>query len=203
VLPEGATPNRNERLFESLPFLWEPFHSRADFDFAWQHYVDLQTSGPQITKALNIRLADLEGTEKTPQWATAESMYTTIDAITHLDLKWKTFKFKYKGPLPDKPPRWMKRTYELNTLNLRDVMHSQFASPDLADKIRLTPVKEFETTGERVLSDFMTADWVWSKAVSLSLDSHSVVTKRRTERDCYQPSGIGWINSHSNHRRTG
>jgi hypothetical protein len=96
-------------------------------------------------------------------------MYETIDSIPHASLDWKTFKFQYTGALPaapKKPPKWMKATYELNTLDMREVIHEQFRSPDLQNGMRLLPVREFEADGTRCISDLMTGDWVWKKAVS-------------------------------------
>jgi hypothetical protein len=43
--------------------------------------VNMQSSGPQITAALEVRAADLLGTGTTPAWSKAGDLYNTIDAI--------------------------------------------------------------------------------------------------------------------------
>jgi hypothetical protein len=154
-----------------LPFAWTPFHSRADFDFAWNHFVKSQNSGPEITEALEVRAADLLGTNTTPTWSKAGDMYNTIDAIEGGDLPFGVFRFRYKGKPPvgqnQKVPRWSKRTYELHAANLRQVIHGQLASPELRGHVDVAPYRQFAPDGQRVVSNLMSGEWAWKKAVSL------------------------------------
>jgi hypothetical protein len=61
----------------------------------------------------------------------------------------------------------MKTVYKLNTLDMRNVIHEQFKLANLQDSICLLPVCEFEMDGTCYISDLMTGNWVWNKAVRM------------------------------------
>jgi hypothetical protein len=92
-------------------------------------------------------------------------MYTTIDAIQEGNAPWKTVTFKYNGPRPADPPKWMLETYELCTRDSRLVLHQQLATRDFMDKIDYVPYRQFKADGDRIWSNLMSADWAWAQAV--------------------------------------
>ena len=81
-------------------------------------------------------------------WKSAAELYETIDTIQHGNAPWKTYSFRYKGPLPPTPPLWMTRTYELCTRDTRQVLQQQFTNPDFKDKIDYTPYMQFNQAGK-------------------------------------------------------
>ena len=99
-------------------------------------------------------------------WRSAMELYDSIEKIQHGSAPWKTYSFRYLGPLPPLPPQWMTCTYELCTCDTRQVLQHQFANPDFKDKINYTPYKQFNKSRKRVWSNFMSGDWAWRQAVS-------------------------------------
>ena len=98
------------------PTSWAPFRSRLEFDFAYYHFVEVQSSAKDIDKALNMwQAAIMKLREKVP-WINTHDLYNTIDQIQLGDAPWKVYKITYQGPRPPgTPPKWMTETYELCT----------------------------------------------------------------------------------------
>jgi hypothetical protein len=98
-------------------------------------------------------------------WSSAEEMYSTIDAIQEGDAPWKTISFRYTGPHPANPPKWMLETYELCTRNSCRLLHLQLLSTAFKDHIDYVPYRQFNSRGDRIWSNLMSADWAWEQAV--------------------------------------
>ena len=62
---------------------WLPFEDRLAFDWAYYHYVDLQSSASAIARGLNMWSATAfkHGSLTGAPWKTAKDMYDTIDTI--------------------------------------------------------------------------------------------------------------------------
>lgn len=88
------------------------------------------------------------------------------------------FTVRYQGPIPaQNPPKWMTETYELCARNSRTLLHQQLRTPDFKDQIHYSPYMQFNTSGERVWSNLMSADWAWSEAVYFNILFHrSILT---------------------------
>ena len=146
---------------------WHPFEDRLAFDFAKFQFSELQASESKINRALDLWIAanlKAGGDERVP-WSSAEEMYATIDAIQEGNAPWKTVIFKYNGPRPANPPKWMLQTYDLCMRDSCLVLHQQLATRDFADKIDYVPYRQFKADGDRIWSNFMSADWAWAQAV--------------------------------------
>jgi hypothetical protein len=63
-------------------------------------------------------------------------------------------------------PKWMTQTYELCVCNTHQVLHHQFLTLDLKDKINLILYWQFNKTGKRVFTNLMSGKWAWKQAVS-------------------------------------
>ena len=145
---------------------WHPFNSRIDFDFAYYHFVEVQSSAPQIDKALNHWVATIAEFGRDTPWKTAKQLYATIDAIQHGDSPWKVYNIHYRGPRPEgNPPKWMTETYELCVRDTRQVLHHQLETLAFKDMINMTPYRKFDGSERRIRSDLMSADWAWTQAV--------------------------------------
>lgn len=146
---------------------WDPFNSRRDFDFAWYHFVEQESSADLINKALDQWAADLLSSGTEPPWESPQDLYASIDAIRPGAAAWKLFKVKYEGPRPPgTPPKWMTETYEFCLRDTRVVLHQQMAMTEFKDKVNYTPYMQFNPDGKRIYSNFMSGEWVWKKAVS-------------------------------------
>lgn len=146
---------------------WDPFDSRAEFDFAWFHFMKEQTSASGINTALDIWAASLLPFGADTPWKNVDELYSTIDSIQLGDTPWKTVKVRYTGPLPaGQAPKWMTETYEFCFRNTRQVLHQQLASPNFKNKMNYVPYRQFNPRKQRVYSNLMSGDWAWKQAVS-------------------------------------
>ncbi|KAJ7939434.1 hypothetical protein B0H13DRAFT_2648517 [Mycena leptocephala] len=147
------------------PHAWEPFGSRAAFDFAQYHFVELQTSERNIDTALDIWAASVSEFGRSAPWATAKELYAEIDCVRHGDAPWKTYSICYSGPLPPgTPPRWMTQAYELCTRDVRKLLHHQLGTSTFKDDVDYVPYQQFNHGGNRVWSNLMSGDWAWKQA---------------------------------------
>ncbi|KAF8889756.1 hypothetical protein CPB84DRAFT_1816420 [Gymnopilus junonius] len=122
--------------------LYHPHLTGPDcFDFTEYHYIQLQSSVAEITKGLPNG------------WRRGEDMYETIDSI-------QNYKFRYTGPKPSTPPRWMEEIYELS---LHDILLFK-------DKFDSRPYQEFDPQGNRVFSNLMSGDWAYRQADIIAKD---------------------------------
>ena len=167
--PWGSTPplpappsQDNQHLHD-----WSPFEDRLAFDWAYQHYVKVQSSAAEIAQGLDFwsAISIKHGSTTGAPWRNAKEMYETIDSIEIGSLPFKTFAFQYTGPKPSTPPSWMEQEYELNTHNVVEVIQEQLATPDFASQINYVPYKEFNGKGERVWSNLMSGHWAYMHAV--------------------------------------
>lgn len=171
---------------------WAPFQDRLEFDWAYYHYVRLQSSKSDILEGLDLwhaiivkYSAEHPMAEDIP-WRNADDLYATIDEIQTGDAPWKSYQFSYNGPKPFIPPRWMEETYELNTRNALLVLEQQLNTSDFAGQINYTPYKEFDSQGDRLYSNLMSGKWANGQAVSFSAfvdlqSTHNPISTSRTK----------------------
>jgi hypothetical protein len=104
-------------------------------------------------------------------WKSANEMYAAIDQIQQGSNPWKTTLFCYQGPLPSDPPKWMTRSYELVTRDIRSVLHSQIACTDFDGHWDYIPFMEFNNDGDRVWTNLMSGEWAAKQVVRIPLIS--------------------------------
>jgi len=167
LIPEPITDNPMDTSSENL---WAPFEDRVVFDFAQYHYVKLQSSEGEITKGLDLLCAMgiKYGSRNGSPWKSAKELYATIDSIQTGSAPWKTYKFRYTGPKPPTPPRWMDEEYELNLRDILKVFEEELMSSEFKDDCDYAPYQEFDPQGDRVWSNLMSGDWAHRQAVRSS-----------------------------------
>ncbi|KAJ6512460.1 hypothetical protein C8R45DRAFT_1206566 [Mycena sanguinolenta] len=188
-LPPYSPPPPLSSLNGQEPNSWEPFQSRTEFDFAYFHFVELQSSAADVNTALDLWAAAVVKYGEDIPWKNADELYATIDSIQHGDAPWKVYKLRYQGPLPTghqekppfpfltnwvfpdgTPPKWMTETYELCTRDVRTVLHNQLATSDFKDTFNYTPYRQYNVQGKRVWSNFMSGEWAWRQADIIAED---------------------------------
>ncbi|EIW84722.1 hypothetical protein CONPUDRAFT_47063 [Coniophora puteana RWD-64-598 SS2] len=152
------------------PESWAPFQSRVEFDFAFEHYVNAESSASEIRRSLDFWNAVLAPYGATAPWRNEQELYKTVDAIPNGGIPWKLYKIRYHGPLPPSPPKWMTETYELCARDTRSVLHQQLATLDFKDKIDYSPYRHFNADGHRVFFNLMSGEWAWHQADLLAED---------------------------------
>lgn len=90
-----------------------------------------------------------------------------LDAIPHGDAPWHSFTMAYNGPLPNNPPEWMTRRYQVFYRDARTVLLNQLANPDFDGHFDSAPYKDYKPNGKRVYQNFFSANWSWKEAVCL------------------------------------
>ena len=146
---------------------WHPFEDRIAFDFAQYHYVELQSSEGEIAKGLDLLCAmDIKyGSRDGSPWKSAKELHATIDSIQSGSAPWKSYKFRYTGPKPSTPPRWMDEEYELNLRDILKVFEEELMSSEFKEDCDYAPYLEFDPQGDRVWSNLMSGDWANRQAV--------------------------------------
>ncbi|KAI9431742.1 hypothetical protein F5148DRAFT_961815, partial [Russula earlei] len=149
---------------------------RLAFDWAWYHYVWLQSSADDIQMGLDLWCAavikhasDHDLLEGVP-WDNAEQLYATIDSIYAREIGWKTLQFTYTGPKPSTPLQWMEKTYDLNLQDVLGLLEQQLASTEFEGQFEYTPFQEFDFNGDCVYSHLMSAFWANREADTIAED---------------------------------
>lgn len=148
---------------------WHLFDDHLAFDFTNFQFSMLQASESNINCALDSWMAASlkAGRNGDLPWSSAQEMYTMIDAIREGDALWKTITFKYNGPCPANPLKWMLETYELCTWDSRHLLHLQLASAAFKDQVDCVLYRQFKASGDHIWSNLMSGDWAWVQVVVL------------------------------------
>ena len=161
--PVRPTPGENDQPVHD----WTPFEDRLAFDWAYYHYVTLESSAAKISEGLDLWSATSfkHGSSTGAPWKTAKDMYATIDAVQAGSLPFKTHHFYYKGPKLLTPPSWMEEPYDLDARDALAVVRLQLATLTFKDQFDYVPYQEFNSKGERIWSNLMSAQWAFKQAV--------------------------------------
>ncbi|KAH9047251.1 hypothetical protein EDB84DRAFT_1557647 [Lactarius hengduanensis] len=140
-VPSPAPPSQNNQRIQD----WTPFEDRLAFDWAYYHYVNLQSSAAEIAEGLNFVILS-----KSAHFLSKLSRFNILDRNRWcLLVGWK-------------------EAYELNTRNILEVIQEQLATSDFKSQFDYVPYKEFNGRGERVWSNLMSGQWASMQADELS-----------------------------------
>ncbi|KAN0129101.1 hypothetical protein V8E53_013097 [Lactarius tabidus] len=158
---------------------WLPFGNRLEYEWAYYHFVRLQSSAEDIQKGLDLWRATVARYRTDPDscnevpWHNARDMYDTIDSITVSGVGWTTHRLSYRGPRPSgMVPRWMQESYELNVRDVLSVFEEQLASKEFDGQFEYTPYEEYDEKGSRVYCNFMSGNWAFREADTISQDEN-------------------------------
>lgn len=164
IVPEDNNPVEEDS--------WHPFADRHDFDWADYHYVEVQSSEDTINRGLDLWMAEqiqvMQSTEgfTPPPWSSTKDLYKTIDAIEDGDVPFERVFFRYSGVIEENAPSWKTATYELCVRDVRAVVQQQMATPQFKEEFQTAPYRQYDRSGHRIYSNFMSGDWAWREAVS-------------------------------------
>jgi len=77
--------------------------------------------------------------EVDPPYAHARDLHSTIDSIPLGDTPWEGFKVTYDGDVPENPPSWMTKEYEVWYRNPLEVMEAHIANSDFSHEMDYMP----------------------------------------------------------------
>ncbi|KAJ3792476.1 hypothetical protein GGU11DRAFT_819026 [Lentinula aff. detonsa] len=155
---------------------WSPFGNRVEFDFAYLHFVCLQSSEAEINLALDMWKAQVLAAGGDPDsipWQRTRHVYDAIDAIDDINVRWTTLDIEYRGPHPPTPPAWMNQKYRVVLRDIRQLFHRQMAMKDWDKIFNKVPYRQFNSQRKRVRSNLMSADWAWAQADKISEDANT------------------------------
>lgn len=148
---------------------WSPFDSRAEFQLAEFVFTKAEMSAAKTDEPSDIWAVTAAKHGEDPPFANHQSLHDKVDSIYLGHVPWQSFTCSYHGELPHvaNPPDWMKETYEVWFRDPRQVVHNILANTDFDGEFDYSPFQEFED-GQRQWSDFMSGNWSWDQAVSLT-----------------------------------
>ncbi|KAI0735779.1 hypothetical protein C8Q76DRAFT_690321 [Earliella scabrosa] len=159
--PNSAPPPQSDEIN------WQPFPDRSSFEFAKLAFEEAHLSKGKIKRLLQI-LATKHHADGLPEYNSIyknqKQILEAIDAIEHGEASWRTFAFRYPGPVTPTSPSWKREVFLVHTQDTLRVAEIIAACPDFEGKFDCVPTQEFTTRNCRCVSNLMTAQWVWQQA---------------------------------------
>ena len=145
---------------------WTPFKDHLAFDWAYYHYVTLEPLAAEISEGLDLwsAMSFKHGSSTGAPWKTVRDMYVMIDAVQAGSLPFKTHHFYYKG-LKLLMPSWMEEPYDLDAHDTLAIVWLQLATLTFKDQFDYVPYQEFNSKGEQIWSNLMSAQSAFKQAV--------------------------------------
>jgi Plavaka transposase len=162
--PSGCPPSPQPN--NVSPDDWTPYKSRAQFELAELLYTKAQMSARNIDQLMKTWAA--YGNE--PPFLNHKDLYKTIDAtVTGYD-PWQSFPTSHDGEIPQQGevPSWMTAEHTVWFRDPRLPIHNILSNPDFKDMFDTSPYQEYDTNHNHRYHDFMSGNWAWRHAVSLS-----------------------------------
>jgi hypothetical protein len=104
-----------------------------------------------------------------PPFADAKEMYSTIDACRLGHITWESFKVTYDGDVKEDDAPWKQTAYDVWFRDPKELLKAQLGNRDFVDQMDFAPKQVVNReTGARCYQDFMSGEWAWRQAVSLS-----------------------------------
>jgi Plavaka transposase len=126
-------------------------------------------SAGDINFMLNLWTASLAIHNDKPPFSNATDLYKTIDSTPLGDVAWQSFSLQYDGMQPvEGVPSWMQAEYDVWFRDPHVLVHNLLSNPDFKSDFDYTPFQETTTDGVHRFQDFMSGNWAWHQAVSLS-----------------------------------
>ena len=106
--------------------------------------------------------------DKGSPFASHKELYKKIDSIENGDVVWKsaTIKHPHAGQNPSDTPAWKLQEYEVWYRDPKAVIQTMLSNPDFKDGFDYAPYMVYDEKDERILGNFMSADWAWNQCVS-------------------------------------
>ncbi|KAG2149100.1 uncharacterized protein EDB93DRAFT_1240422 [Suillus bovinus] len=151
---------------------WAPYRNRVEFETAEFLYTRNQMSAGDINILLDLWAATLLKYNDKPPFADHRDLYKTIDATPVGDVKWQSLKVQYTGEKPETNVLpWMDQSHDVWYRDPHEVIQNMLGNSDYATEMDYRPYREYLTDGdERQWQDFMSGDWAWNQAETISED---------------------------------
>lgn len=128
-----------------------------------------QTSAPDIAFLMDAFASFGYAFGASPPFADANDLYNVIDSIPLGDAPWHSFTASFTGAIPEEnAPHWMTSKYDVWCRNPLDVIRNLLANPEFKGEFDYAPYREFDHHLCRQYGNFMSGNWAWRHAVSIS-----------------------------------
>lgn len=126
-------------------------------------------SAANVNKLLDIFSAFLQKHDDQPPFASCAELYNLINSTQVGDITWESFGVKYNGDQTDNPSPWMDDVYDVWMQDPEHAITDILGNADFTKLMDLMPYREYDTaTDARRWQDFMSGDWAWDEAVSIT-----------------------------------
>jgi hypothetical protein len=147
---------------------WAPFEDQLQYETADFLFRRAQLSATKIDSLLNLWAASLIKHNGSPPFASAAQLYETIDSVKSGGRPWTSFEVRYTGEIPEADaPEWMHATYEVWYRDPSQVFADFLDNPDFNSEWDSAPLRQYDSSGERVWQNLMSGNWAWKQCVGL------------------------------------
>lgn len=162
--PSGCPPSPQPN--DVSPDDWTPYKSQAQFELAELLYTKVQMSAGNIDQLMKTWV--VHGNE--PPFLNHKDLYKTIDTTVTGHVPWQSFPTSYDGEIPQQGeiPSWMTAEHTIWFRDPRLLIHNILSNPDFKDMFDTSPYQEYDMNHNHRYHDFMSGNWAWRHAVSLS-----------------------------------
>lgn len=128
-----------------------------------------QMSTGVIEELLQLWTASALKHGDTGPFGSAKELLETIDRTKLGSVRWQSFTMSFDGDRPqqDTPP-WMTGKYDVWFRDPQVVVDNLLGESSFDGELDYGPYRMFDSSGHRVLKDFMSGDWAYRQAVSLT-----------------------------------
>jgi hypothetical protein len=203
------------------PNNWTPYCDHVDFELTNFSYRRVWMSGASVDTLSQLIHASLVTHGVAPDninlFASHADILSTIDLTPVGDVPWQGFSISYDGALPQDGiiPSWMTKSYDVWYHDPRKLIHNLLTNQDFNGEFDYIPFQEFNTQKRRCWWDFMSGNWAWKEADSISQDrnthramlipiilgSDKTTVSVATGQNEYYPLYLSIGNVHNNVRR--
>ena len=149
---------------------WGPFSDCCEFELADLLYTQIQMSGSNVNKLLDIFAAYLHKHGGWPPFSSCAELYDIIDSVQVGDIGWECFGVKYSGDWSDHLVPWMQDVYDVWMRDPDSAVSQIIGSVDYTNLMDFVPYREYDAeTNTCHWKDFMSGDWAWEEEVGLSV----------------------------------
>ena len=151
---------------------WIPFADRPSFEFTELAFEEARMSKGTVNRLLRILAAkyivDNLPADYHPLFRKYQDVLDAIDTIEYGEVSWRTFAFRFNGPVYPDSPSWKRETYLVHCRDALRVAENLAASADFNSRFDYVPYEEFTGPGCRRVANLMSARWAYKQAVSIA-----------------------------------
>jgi hypothetical protein len=147
---------------------WTPYDSRLAFETAEFAYKRCKMSAGNFDTLSQLWAASLAPYNDAPPFSCHSDLCKTIDSTPIGGVPWQNIALSYNGVKPDNAPPWMQAEYTVWYRDPRMLFKNMLENPEFADHFDYAPSRKYNAEGDRVYEDFMSSDWAWKQAVSVT-----------------------------------